>query len=961
MKSSLASICFAVLAAATVRAAVPGAPNPSWWGVVNSRLQVRFQNDGGVTKLYRVYVKYDGEPSFSKLSDTTCTGGTGGQIINPLFDGTRAATFRLCRVNDDGEGEMGDDLAFTDANERVGSLLSSAPYNDHADNAAANAADGRYDTSFNSQAESAPWIGFDLGSTRSVEGVRFIPRHDRTARMASATIQVAGQSDFSDAVAAATYSNPSLALGVHTVRFASPVVGRYVRWVAHSSDNMLAVSEIEFLSTACENIPEELTPADVTAMSANPFAGAPPVIGWTDMAHGDYPVQVLRATAAGGPYARVAGLSAGTTNWMDAAASVGIRYYYTLQYTNAVSAGSVSDWAACRRLRRLERDSADNTRLRTGVTVILSDDGNENNDTWKSANAFDGDTTTAVSCTVADTRIALDFGADKVGVELVRAHAAPDPRHGRLQTARLYATDGDFMTSGTQASDGGMPYAIEWALLPCSDPRCHGVYYLMRPDHQNFFSCMSELELYGWFASDEAAVLLAPTRLSKTVSASGVSLSWDSCNRAASYRVEKFAGGTWTSLGTTVAPAFADSSITMNGSSVSYRIVSIAEGGDEEAISQTFSFVPYVPANGTGLTAIYSRPYANATWSAAEEAVATTNVSERIDFDWQRTSPVPAWGADATAVYNVRCRWFGTLVIPYTGRYSFVADTHDGAGAAVAIDGKWVLNSVSTTAGGLSGALDLTAGPHDFYAEFHKPADIAKFVLKWGGAVAEEAIPASQFIPAAPFVYGDWTSVRTFGAVPQIGMVFPANGDGLRFNHGSKGHGDWATSYLAMSRDFKGDFDLSFHVALVSPDAPNGQRFGVKVASSAAPNAPGAFYFIGYSASDNGSGWTATARRDTAKSGYDRTTAWTRRGEFLRSGSGDVRVCRKDGNIVCYYRNPQTSAWGEDETIAAGFLPETALIQLFATGPNDQAADAIWEVSDVLLEKVKQPFVLVVR
>lgn len=961
MKTSLTSICFAALAAATVGAAVPGAPNPSWWGVANSRLHVRFQNDGGVTKIYRVYVKYDGEQSFSKLSDTTCSGGTGGQIINPLFDGTRAATFRLCRVNDDGEGEMGTDLAYTDANELVGSILSSLPYNDHADNATANAADGRYDTSFNSQAESAPWIGFDLGSTRSVEGVRFIPRHDRTARMASATIQVASLADFSDAVTAATYSNPSLALGVHTVRFAIPVLGRYVRWVAHSSDNMLAVAEIEFLSSACDIIPEDLAPADVTAGSADPLAGGAPVVTWTDTANGDYPVQVLRATAAGGPYARVAGLPAGTRTWTDAAASVGIRYYYVLQYTNVVSAGPASEWAACRRLRRLERDPADNMRLRNGVTVALSDNGNENNDEWKSANAFDGDTTTAVSCPVPDTRIALDFGADKVGVELVRAHAAPDPRHGRLQTARLFATDGDFLTSGTQASDGGMPYSTEWALLPCSDPRCHGVYYLMRPDHQNFFSCMSELELYGWFASDEAAVLLAPTRLAKTVSAAGVSLSWDPCNRAASYRVEKLAGGIWTSLGTTATPSFADASIPLDGSSVSYRIVSIGEGGGEEAVSQTFAFVPYVPASGTGLTAIYSRPYANATWSAAEEAVAATNVAEGIDFDWQRTSPVPAWGADASAVYNVRCRWFGTLVVPYAGRYLFAADTLAGAGAAVAIDGKWVLNSVSTTANGLSGAVDLTAGPHDFYAEFHKPTDAAKFILKWGGAVAEEVVPTSQFIPAAPFAYGDWTSVRTFGAVPQIGMVFPADGGRVRFNHGSKGHGDWATSYLAMSCGFKGDFNLSFHVALVSPDAPNGQRFGVKVASSADINSPGAFYFIGYSASDNGSGWTATARRDTAKSGYDRTTAWMRRGEFLQGGSGDVRVCRNGGDIVCRYWDPQTSAWVEDETLAAGFLPDTALVQLFATGPNDQSADAIWEVSDISLEKIDQPFVIVVR
>ena len=962
-KAKVLVVVSVALGAIGLRAAVPTATVQDgnfWHGVINHHFLARVQNDGGVTTTYRVYVKRSGESGFSLLGDAASAGGTAGQVVSIPYVASQAATFRVCRVNADGEGTMSGDLSFAAdlVNTFLGTLISSAPYDSSANNATANAADGIHGTCFNSAATDETWIGVDFCAPRTVTGVRFRARHDRMARMGKATVQVANRADFSDATNVFSWATTPNHIGVVYRLFSERATGRYVRWLGDTSDKMISVDEIEFLNIPPiidVEIPSDVMPTDVTATSDALLSGGAPTIGWTDPSNGYYPVLVSRATAAGGPYEPVAGLAAGTTSWTDTTAVLGVRYYYAIQYTNTVSVGPASEWAAYRRLRRLERTAEDNTKLKDGVTVLLSNTANEGNASWKSSNAFDGNTNTVVSCPVADTRIALDFGANKVGVALVRAHQAPN-RSGRLQTARVYATDGDYFNTGVQVSDGGMPFSETWVTLPSSDPKCYKVFYMRRPDRVNFFSCMAELEMYGWEAADEAAILIAPTRLTKAVTASSVALAWDACNRAASYRVEKLVGGVWTALGTTASPSFTDGNVTLDGTSVSYRIVSIATGG-EEAISQTFTFVPYVPADGTGLTAVYSKPYASTAWSSNEDTVAVTNTDAAIDFDWERANPVPAWPVD-NGIYTVRGRWYGKIVVPYAGRYTFKAETLAKTVVAVAVDGVWAVNSANTTDDGLSGALDLTAGEHDFYAEFDRRAASAiraRFILKWSGPVSEEVIPATQFRPGEPFEYGDWTSVRTFGDVPRTGMVFPsADGSSFRFNKGSLMYGQNADKYLAMSRAVKGDFDLTFHVALLSPNVPYGQRFGVKVASSLDPTSTGAFYFFGYSANDNGTGWTFSGLRTTAGTGYTwpNGNSWVRRGEFLRGGVGDVRVRRKGDVVTCYYKDPQTSQWVVDYTLSSPYLPQTAQVQLFTTAHNDQIADVIWEISDIVLEKI---------
>ena len=78
------TVASVALCAIGLHAAVPGAPNPTWWGVINNHLEVRFANDNGVTKTYRAYVRHPGESTFSMLGNVTCTGGTGGHRADRL-------------------------------------------------------------------------------------------------------------------------------------------------------------------------------------------------------------------------------------------------------------------------------------------------------------------------------------------------------------------------------------------------------------------------------------------------------------------------------------------------------------------------------------------------------------------------------------------------------------------------------------------------------------------------------------------------------------------------------------------------------------------------------------------------------------------------------------------------------------------------------------------------------------
>lgn len=832
----------------------------------------------------------------------------------------------------------------------AGTLINSTVFNGDNAHKASNAIDGNTNTCFNSAQSSGyiHYIGFDFGSEKDVSSVTFCPRSDRIYRLTNAVVEVSSAADFSNAQTACILpaKTADIPLGLTTVVFDPPLVGRYARLRNLPADKYFSIAEIAFRGVNHVDIHDSKV-QNLVASSPDRLIGGFPTISWTDTTGGALGTAVWRATAAGGPWTKVATLGRGVTSWTDEGLAMGVRYYYDVTYVSGDETGpSAPAVAAYRRIHRLERTAEDNTKLKSGVTVYVSNTGNEGRAEWKSSNAFDGSTSTSVSCPVPETRIALDFGTEKVGVEFTRAVAAPDPRSARLQKARVYATDTDYLTTGVEIGDGCFPRVNgNWANVECSDPNCHKVIYLMRPDHGEFYSCMAEWELYGWTESEEAAMLLAPTRLFKSVSASGVALSWDPCNRAVSYKVERRTDGDWSVVGTVTSPSFTDTgAVSAYGSEVAYRITSIAADA-ETAISRDFTIVPYLPGSGTGLTAIYTSPYHSVTLAGTDETLETRVLEPVLDFDWATAPFATNWVSNAVA--NNRARFFAKLVVPVTGAYTFTAETFAGSAAAVAINGMWALNSGATTAAGLAGTCTLTAGVHDFYAEVQKVNGQAKFRLRWGGAVAEEIIPATQFIASEPYDYGDWTLARTYGEVPQLGMVFPgADGKSFRLNEGSSAYDGSFNRYLALARDVTGDFKLQFHLRLVSPANPNGQRFGIKLSENFSVYTHGTIYCLGWSSQENGSGFTAVC--DYPKDGSQSWTRnWVKRDHCLTGGETDVRVVKQDGMIRCYFRDSSTHEWvlDNEKSVEAMGLGKTLNLSLCTTTVNNQSADQVWEVS----------------
>lgn len=845
------------------------------------------------------------------------------------------------------------------------------------------AVDGSVFTWFDAgRGETPAYAGFDLGEVKTVTGIRYIARSDRLSRAVGMYVQVAMSADFSDAVTAHTIASTPTAWTAYGVSFAQPVQGRYVRLCDDDPGTSFCnMAEIEF-----EGLEEafDVVVADLAADSADRLAGGRPTVTWTDVSAGAYRTLVCRATAAGGPWTAQAELAKGVTSWTDDGAASGVRYYYNVAYVKGSGAHVVTgDFAAVsvayRRIHRLERTADDNTKLREGVAFVLTSKGNEGSATWKTANIFDGDTATSGSQNVQDARLGLDFGAaTPVGVELVRAMNSKD-RTLRLQKACIFGKNDTTMDGGAQVSVGGLPFGHQvWTSVECDDPKCYRMIYLMRPDHVNFYGCMAELELYGWTASEEADVLLAPTRLFHTVSAAGVALSWDACNLAASYRVEKRAGGVWQALGTVTEPAFADASAATDGTEASYRVVSLSAGGDE-AISQAFSFVPYLPGEGDGLTEVLTCLYTNTLWSAGEERQAVTNVGVALDHDWEYTPLSPTWNQGGNTSTSPECgynrgRWWGKLVVPFDGAYTFSTPSGTPSFYGVAIDGTWVINAEGA-GDEVSGTVTLTAGEHDFYAEFQKGwSRDSKFALSWSGPVTKEVIPAAQFKSAAPYDFGDWTIERTMDIVsktkdkvsdfvPAMAKAFPAGEGKIRINRGRAGYSGSFNRYHLLARPVKGDFTFTCHVKNIYPVGAASSRFVILLADSADPLSPQVMGDIDWTTNASGPGAVRKGVRKVANENLD-LDSYTLCGDaLLEGGEADLKLSRTTDGVEIAYLDANTGDWTvfarfED---ANGYIGTEAVLGLAVYDSINASKDVVWEVSEMSYAERKRGLTLILR
>ncbi len=604
--------------------------------------------------------------------------------------------------------------------------------------------DANIDTFFdgpNSSGGNNLWGAIDLGTPRPVTGVRFTPRSIFPDRMVGGQFQAADNADFAGAVTLYTVpSTPSVNSMTEFV-LATPVTQRYVRYLSPNGGWGNA-AEIEFdLAPAAPKAPIGLafTHSDIT----NDY----PVLTWSfDTFNLVTSSHVYRATAPGGPYTVLTPAGVFGRTFTDTNLTAGILYYYKVGalYTDGSTflEGPLSAHATYRRSERIERSWTDNTALKAGMTAFYAD----SNVSWTPASyLFDGNLDTFGDAGPANCKVGVDLGKPYV-ITSIRFSPRANIVFRSDGAVLRGSNDGSLAAPATLATFVN-PVANAYTILPTIDAvTAYRYVFATRLDGTDFYANLSELELYGWDPGIQANVLTAPLSLSSTMQTATVRLDWTAASNQTFYRVERMpadGSGSWTTVGTTnglslydMAPAF--------GVRCLYRVASVrtTESGEEVAYSDTLSIIAYTIGSGTGLKGHYRHPYTKAYNPA--EALILTQVDATIDFLWG--DPIPIAPGFPQSSVNTRVTWYGKLLVPFTGDYTFHLTTDDGA--ALRLDGQFVINDwVDRYASTSTGTRNLTVGEHTIQVDFYQGGGGASARLEWDGAFGRAVIPASQLIP----------------------------------------------------------------------------------------------------------------------------------------------------------------------------------------------------------------------
>ena len=636
------------------------------------------------------------------------------------------------------------------------------------------------------------WSALDLGESRQITSLRYMPRDGWQSRMPSGRFEAAHDTNFTDAVTLYTIPNdPFPSYNTFTeVPVSDSTFYRYVRYVSPYS-GMGNALEIEFIIPPCA----PRAPVGLTAVSSD-LTNDYPVLSWDFSKSLVSSSIVHRATAPGGPYSAITPEGVSGTTWTDTTADLGVFYYYKVSALYiagaAIHEGPLSAYAAFRRCERIERTWEDNTQLKAGMTGFLHERPYTAG-LHGITNIFDGRLDTFTDAYPARSIVGVDLGA---AYHVSKMRFAPRADQvARLNGAVLCGSNNGIAETNVLATfSGAVANTYTWGTVASGN--AYRYIFVTRTD-ADFYGNLTELELYGWPDSAVADVLTAPASVTFTPQTAALQINWTAGDNAASYRVERAtaaAPDTWVTVDTTAALSLADAAPIMHTPCL-YRVVALR--GAEEAVSDPFPFIPYAPDDGTGLKGYYTSGFTKA--YDPSEALRLTRVDPGIDFTWTGGPIIP--GVPESAV-NVLVIWNGTLAVPITGSYIFRATTDDGI--ALRINGTFVINEWNNTGTRSSAPILLEAGrQHDIRMDYYQGAGNAYARLEWDGPVTRGIIPAAQFTPVdlPSEDIGLWRG-RTFNA-PRLGThaTDPATGGirissgGMDFNGANEGnHFVWQTA-----------------------------------------------------------------------------------------------------------------------------------------------------------------------
>lgn len=745
----------------------PSTPAPNFADSANWYTHLRWVSDG-TAMVYEVQRKTAQDSDFTTVqSNWYLTSGTSVTWRDPqtLFSDTQ---YRIRARNAAGNSDWFTFTA-TARNAATGTLMGvSGSYMNNGMTFDKNM-DANIDTFFDGPESSGGnnlWSGIDLGAPRRLVGVRFVPRsvplNTWASRMTGGQFQVANDADFTAPVTVYTISSDP----AYTNMTAAPVTlssdYRYVRYLSPDGGWGNA-SEVEF--DLAPSAPK--APTGLSVVRSGDLTNDWPVLSWAFAAKNLISSSVVyRATAPGGPYANCTPAGLAGTTWTDTNLLVGVIYYCKVAtlYMDGTTAleSAKSGYVTYRRSERLERDWSNLTALKPGMTAFY-----DATEIWYSADRlFDGDFSTFGDAGPSNSKVGVDLGV-RCGISWIRF----SPRYtwiNRVNGAVVQgANSSAYSPATTLATLSGSVYGALTTLY-VTDTNTYRYVFATRLDGNEFYSNLCELELYGWRTDSLTNVMTAPLSVSFAPQTSALTVSWTPGTNLSSYRVERMpadGSGSWAAVGTTTDLTLSDPSPVL-GVRYLYRVASLRtlESGEEVAYSDSYPVVAFVPGAGTGLKGYYHSGYSKA--YAPGEKLEKTQVDPTVDFTWSSGATLISGVASSTT--NVLITWYGKVIVPYDGTYTFYTTTDDGA--ALRIDGQFVIDRwIGQTATTYSAALALTAGEHSIRFDYYQDVGDASAKLEWDGLGYRAVIPSSQLVPVdLPSDSFDGWQGRSFNA-PKLG------------------------------------------------------------------------------------------------------------------------------------------------------------------------------------------------
>ncbi|MDD6030455.1 MAG: PA14 domain-containing protein [Kiritimatiellae bacterium] len=755
------------------------------------------------------------------------------------------------------------------------------------------------------------WSGYLFDAPTRIKGIRYLARLDHrklAGRYQNSLFQIASDASFSDATTVhAVAANYMDITRMTEVYFDEPVTCRAIRhWKEFDSYEQSA--EVEYIPADPPFRPVlDVSPSDVTNFY--------PVITWTLPADaGCTSCRLERSFHSDGPFTPLTDdldPATDTLACMDEGAYVGVTAYYRVTgvcshptFEGRTMTSAVTPYT---RARRLDRAWGAETVLLDGATVLPGTNGVMKTGLHDHNLCFDGNTATFVDehqDAAFYPPIGLKFAQRAWVCGFGYICRNDNTCYYRVRNARLYAAD-DYpgltdrvpvSVNAVQASQDTRFYYQACTEVPAGGAFCYFLY-----GGSDFFGNVAELMLFGWTEADtaNAPVVVAPKQLAFTHRGAELDVAWTGAANASRYTLERRARGTET--WTVVAVDTAATSFTETGLETGYYEYRVTAAGDlGTAVSDVFVYPFYQPADGTGLPGVVMWPFDSTETDPRQLAHETVLAPGTVDLHLAAADEL-APGVTGPA----RLAWEGEVVAPFTGSYTFSLETD--AGGAVFIDHVSVANSWTGGTKAPAGSINLTAGSHAIRVDYRVNEDnqARKCVLRWGGVVADEVIPASQLKPAgtAPSAQIDGFTSHVFGSSRCShverrgeGRYLVTGGD---LDLGTKD----ALNLSTLLKPWSGSFDCEMYV---SPGNAYG-KCAIVVMSDAgdylcpAINTAGARDSYGLVGYDAATGWQKSIHPWTLYSEDNQPQCW-------------LRLTRLGQTFTMYWRKAESDAWTEVAT-----------------------------------------------